>query len=407
MKKVLAMAVTLCALTAATQAFGAVTPGTAGQWNLDEGAGLTVADSSGNGNNGVIQGSVAWVPGRFGSALSFDGSPGRVRISDNLALEPARTVTASAWVRSDGTPGDYRYVLAKGATGCIAASYGLYTGPTGGLEFYISAGRGTAYVRSPDSGTGVWDGQWHLAVGTFDGSTVRLYVDGSEVGHGTARSGPLEYTLPDSNDFFIGDYPGCTSRSFRGAIDDVNVWSQTLSADTIRSLFVQETETPNGGQTPVISSGGRSPVGPGSGPGAGLPTRRPAIRSLRLSPAKFTLRRRVTHHVRDLMEGTTISYTDTLAGSVTFTVLAHRSGIVRASRCVAPPARRTGAHEKHCTRTVALESFSRSDRAGRNTVRFTGVRGHRLAPGRYLLQATPRSGTRNGTAVTVHFTLIA
>jgi Concanavalin A-like lectin/glucanases superfamily len=401
-KKVLSIAVIACALTAATQASAAVAPGTAGQWHLDEGTGLTVTDSSGNGNNGVLRGGVTWVSGRFGSALRFDGGPGRVTIADNLALEPARAVTASAWVRSDGTPGDYRYVLAKGATGCIASSYGLYTGPAGGLEFYVSKGRGNAYVRSPDAGTGVWDGQWHLAVGTFDGSTVRLYVDGAQVGHGSPDSGSLEYALPDSNDFFIGDYPGCTQRSFSGDIDDVNVWRETLSAGTISSLYGQETATRTGGQTPVITGGRTS----SSGTGTGSQVRTPVIRSLRLSPATFSLRRGRARRVRGRMPGTTISYTDTLAAQVTFRVLGHRSGIMRAGRCAAIPAHRTAAHAKRCTRTVALASFSRSDRGGHNTFRFTGVRGHRLAPGRYLLQATPRLRARNGRAVTAPFTLI-
>ena len=61
-------------------------------------------------------------------------------------------------------------------TSCAAASYGLYTGPNGGLEFYVSSSRGTVYVRSPDAGAGVWDGGWHMVVGTYDGNTVRLFV---------------------------------------------------------------------------------------------------------------------------------------------------------------------------------------------------------------------------------------
>ena len=52
-------------------------------------AATTVSDSSGHGNNGTILGSAQWVPGRFGFALSFDGTTGRVQIIDNLALEPA------------------------------------------------------------------------------------------------------------------------------------------------------------------------------------------------------------------------------------------------------------------------------------------------------------------------------
>ena len=120
-------------------------------------------------------------------------------------------MTVSAWIKHAGSPGNYRYVVAKGANGCIAASYGLYSGPNGGLEFYVSQGHGSVYARSPDAGQHVWDGQWHLAVGTYDGSTVRLYIDG---GRGRVRD-PMgrarsNTCCPNSNDFYIGNYPGCS-----------------------------------------------------------------------------------------------------------------------------------------------------------------------------------------------------
>ena len=45
------------------------------------------------------------------------------------------------------------------------------------------------FTRSPDTGTGVWDSNWHFAVGTNDGNSVRLYVDGKQIGTGTALAG--------------------------------------------------------------------------------------------------------------------------------------------------------------------------------------------------------------------------
>jgi hypothetical protein len=60
-----------------------------GQWKLDEGHGATVADGSGNGNPGVLSGGASWVQGVFGPGLAFDGKSGQVKVTDNLALEPA------------------------------------------------------------------------------------------------------------------------------------------------------------------------------------------------------------------------------------------------------------------------------------------------------------------------------
>ncbi|MGZ4177879.1 MAG: LamG domain-containing protein [Solirubrobacteraceae bacterium] len=247
-----ALVLVIAALTAAP-ALGATGP--VGIWTLDEGSGTTVTDGSGNGNNGVLSGGTTWVPGISGSAVGFDGFSGQIKVEDNDALEPAGAITVSAWVKHAGSPGTYRYIVAKGGNGCIAASYGLYSGPSGGLQFYVSQHHGSVYARSPDAGQGIWDGNWHLAVGTYDGTTIRLYVDGVEVGSGTAWTGALEYLLPSSNDFYIGNYPSCQDHWFAGAIDDVMVWGRALSASEI-SAMVPGSSNPTGPNPPSTPGAG-------------------------------------------------------------------------------------------------------------------------------------------------------
>src|SRR6516225_7779375 len=141
----------------------------------------------------------------FGGAWSFSQGFGQV-VPDAPSLD-SQQVTVGAIVRAGSSPGIYRYVAAKGAIQCFNPSYGLYTGTSGGLSFYVSDGP-NSYTLSPDAGTGIWDGQWHVVVGTFDGSNVRLYVDGRQVGSGTPSTTTIDYTTPDSNQFAIGDYLG-------------------------------------------------------------------------------------------------------------------------------------------------------------------------------------------------------
>jgi len=404
-----AAALLMLAVAGASSAAGS---GLVGQWHLDEGSGLVAADSSGQGNDGVLQGDPQWVPGRFGDALSFNGSSGRVRVADSSSLEPASSVTVSAWVKSDASPGAYKYIVAKGATGCIAASYALYTGPSGGLYFYASMNRGKTFVLSPDPGVGIWDGQWHMVVGTFDGSTIRLYVDGNEIGSGTPRPGPLEYLLTDSNDLFIGDYPGCQQHNFTGTIDEVDVWQVALTADQVKAAFDQASTDPppsqgpgggGGGTTPPAQGGGTGPAG-GSGKNSGGAL--PSLRRLKISPAPFRLALRPGRHTTRLTLGTTISYTDTQAARSTFVVLAAGQGIKVRGVCTKTPRRGAGKHAVRCVLYTPAASFARTDRAGRNSFRFTGVRGHKLAAGKYLLEVTPRSGTRVGQTLTVPFTIV-
>jgi hypothetical protein len=213
-----------------------------GDWPLDEGSGTTAADASGYANNGTLSGGVQWVAGHSGTALSFNGRTGMVRIPDSTSLEPAH-VTVQAWVRLAGSPGDFKYIVAKGAAGCMAASYGIYSGPAGGLEFYVSTNNGRAYARSPDAGRRVWDGNWHLATGTYDGHTVRLYVDRAQIGAGTRWARTIGYGLSHSNDLFLGYYPregqqwcpaGSAPLDFPGTIDAPEIWSRALRSTEIR-----------------------------------------------------------------------------------------------------------------------------------------------------------------------------
>jgi hypothetical protein len=214
---------------------------------MNEGKGQTVYDWSGNGNNGTL-GSTAgvddndpsWIKGVFlGSALRFGGDD-FVRIPDSSDLE-SQTLTVSAWVRGDSSPGQFKYVMAKGTSGdCIASSYGLYTGSNGGMVFYIYDGTGetAGFHLSPAAdASGVWDGRWHHVAGTYDGSTVRMFVDGNQIGTGTPSTAPVYYGLP-SGGGLIGSYVDSTCSLYLvGDIDGVSVWNRALPISDIYTLL--------------------------------------------------------------------------------------------------------------------------------------------------------------------------
>jgi hypothetical protein len=141
----------------AVKAQGVVPPGLVSWWQA-EGNALDAQAA----NSGALVGPVAFVAGRIGQAFRFDGN-GYVEVPRLDSLEPS-TVTVAAWVRGVA-PGPGRYILSKGAFGCFAASYALYTGSNGELYFYVSDGN--SFSLSPSGGTGVWDGQWHFVAGTF------------------------------------------------------------------------------------------------------------------------------------------------------------------------------------------------------------------------------------------------
>jgi hypothetical protein len=232
----------VCIAAGAVVAFLGLQPASAstrivsGVWFLHEGSGLIVHDSSGYGNNGTLGGSTtsnlndpSWITAPWrGYALHYNGSD-FVTVPDSPSLDSAQ-ITVAALVRATGSPGSYRYVAAKGAFACESASYGLYTGASGGLEFYVSNGP-NSFTLSPDAGTGIWDGNWHVVAGTFDGSSVRLYVDGRQVGTGTPSTITPQYGGADNESFVMGDYLGpCpTSLGFVGDIGPMVVLNQVIN----------------------------------------------------------------------------------------------------------------------------------------------------------------------------------
>ncbi len=221
-------------LTAAAPAGADILP--VGTWSFNEGKGAIAHDFSGHRNDGHLEGLAQWTQGRFQGGLSFNGNAATVDVPASQSLEPT-AISVSAWVNSGTSPGNYKYIVAKGANGCLAASYGLYTGSNGGLEFYVSSNQGLSWTISPDAGQGLWNGQWHNVVGTYDGSSVRLYLDGHQVASGTPDTAPIAYRLPTSNDLLIGNYAGCSSSDFSGSIDEVKVFNRVLSSQEIAPVY--------------------------------------------------------------------------------------------------------------------------------------------------------------------------
>ena len=208
-----------------------------GYWKFDEGAGTTVSDSSGNGNNGSIVGGPSWVQGHSGSALQFDGVDDHVDIPDSPSLD-VRRITIEAWVKPDvndqlanivskwkgGSPGQRSYNLDLGSSNPPSfyprkAASCTSTDGEGDTEVHL--------VGTSDIPVGVWT---HIAA-TYDGSVMKIYVNGQ-----------LESSLPQTGDIFAGtarlfiaDADDGTSLLFDGAIDEVKIYDRALTAGEIQA----------------------------------------------------------------------------------------------------------------------------------------------------------------------------
>ncbi|MGH2898492.1 MAG: LamG-like jellyroll fold domain-containing protein, partial [Solirubrobacteraceae bacterium] len=93
---------------ATTAGSSATPPGLVGAWAFEEGSGTTTADVSGNGNVATITGATWSAAGRYGSALSFNGTSNIVRVASSPSLNLTTGMTLAAWIRPAATQSGWR-----------------------------------------------------------------------------------------------------------------------------------------------------------------------------------------------------------------------------------------------------------------------------------------------------------
>jgi hypothetical protein len=193
-------------------------------YNFNAGSGTTLADVTGKGHTGTLTGPTWSTAGKTGAALSFDGVNDSVRVNDANDLDLTTAMTLEAWVRPT-TLGNWRTVLFKEQTSHM--SYALYAATVSSRPSGQSYIGGERDVRSPTAlPTATWS---HLST-TYDGSVLRLYVNGTQVstlnasGAMAVSTGPLK----------IGGNAVFGSEWFSGLIDDVRVYDRALSTAEIQ-----------------------------------------------------------------------------------------------------------------------------------------------------------------------------
>src|SRR2546422_7400962 len=85
-------------------------------WKLDEGAGSTAADATGNGNTAPWAGGSRWTSGFVGSAVLLDGVSGQLSVPNSPSLNLAGAFSVAAWVKPDAAMADFRAVVVKNYT---------------------------------------------------------------------------------------------------------------------------------------------------------------------------------------------------------------------------------------------------------------------------------------------------
>jgi hypothetical protein len=207
-------------------------------YGFDESSGSSVADASGNGRTGAVTTATWSASGRYGAALTFDGSGSRVSTVATMAIGSAFSFTA--WVFNPSASG-YETIAAHGS----------------GRDVFLQDGRLSLFdgTRDVDLGATVPAGTWaHVAVTGAAGS-VRAYVNGvsaTPVSASTAGG--------SSASLVIGAWPngGGFADHFSGSIDEVRWYGRALSQTEVQA----DSTTPVSAATPPSTTTAPTTTGP-------------------------------------------------------------------------------------------------------------------------------------------------
>lgn len=223
--------VTLTAATALVLAFGfggvqtvyAEPSDLISVWQFDEDTDeFGTARDAVDDNDGTVNGAMSTESGAFGRALDFDGVDDFVEVARKANLEPA-TFTIEAKIKILDNSGFNRIAVRTHSTN-VRQSYALTVDPSGHVELRMEAfPSGTDVVVSTST---VDDGVFHHVAGTFDGSDLRIYVDG--VPENTVAKTKTIPFYDGTGAFFIGSFDG-TGEYFDGVIDELRFWDSALS----------------------------------------------------------------------------------------------------------------------------------------------------------------------------------
>ncbi len=184
-------------------------------------SGTLVSDASGNGNNGTLENDAdRSANGYSDQALETNGLDGHV---DLAGLDvPGTQLTLMAWINADDFGTSDARILSK-STGAAAADHvWMLSTVTGShVRFRLRTTDGNSTTTLIGTGDTLSAGTWHHVAATYDGTTMRLYQDGNQVGS-VARTGDI-FQAPTVN-AYIGANPGSGSQVFDGRIDDVKIF---------------------------------------------------------------------------------------------------------------------------------------------------------------------------------------
>lgn len=206
---------------------------------LDETSGTFAADASGNGHNGTVvagSGTPEWVAGRKGNAIEIDGltepRARRVQVTWSSSLAVTNQLTAMSWIRLRAIDTyEHNIVGRSGSTDWRL----LAKRSDKRITFIVDTGSSRTTLNGFAPGAGLTVGMWYHVAATYNGSYMRIYLNGAELANRSC-SGNIQISGNASIPLGVGAFPRNATTwedDFPGALDEVKIWKRVLTAAEI------------------------------------------------------------------------------------------------------------------------------------------------------------------------------
>ena len=210
--------------------------GCVGWWPLNDGAGTKAKDISAYSNDFTNTGGVTWGATDKGTAADFNGTSGTyIRGGTSLLASPS-AITVSAWAKLDTYNSSTGHgIVSRWGSGSSGNQFLLYYPAfSNGPRFFVTNSSTNYIAQSSTSSTG-FTGRYVHFVGTWDGTDVKLYIDGTE---DATTTGPASVNSGNSDYIEIGNYV-VNSFCMDGQIQNVRVYDRALTATEVSRLYTE------------------------------------------------------------------------------------------------------------------------------------------------------------------------
>jgi len=214
----------------AGQSYADVDPETiVGIWLFDEGGGDVAIDSSGNGNDGTLNGPEWTNKSKFGGALEFNGAGSYIEFATGESMK-TQHLTFMAWFNTRKLDG-YGHIFQTGndwddMAGCV---FRVHQEGYAQSALAFGPGNTATWLNGPALEADTW---YHMVL-TYDGTTATLYLDGVNVASGDGQ-GEIMY---DDQPVRIGVLSNTIGSAFDGFIDEVALFDVALEAEDIEAIM--------------------------------------------------------------------------------------------------------------------------------------------------------------------------